>query len=81
MQPIYELKKKYPKLCFMNVHPNKNLYYTSKEEANINLLKTKELLKKKIGMDKYSDLMNSQLIKKLNEINPKIPLVDFDLYY
>ena len=81
MQSIKNVKKKYPYFCFMNINPNKNLYYMHKEEAiekyNLAII----LLKKEIGSEKFSDLTQSQIIKKINAIDPKIPLVDFDLYY
>jgi superfamily II DNA or RNA helicase len=81
MQNIKNIKKKYPHFCFMNINPNKNLYYINKEEAIQKYSLAIILLKKEIGSEKFSDLTQSQIIKKINIIDPKIPLVDFDLYY
>ena len=60
---------------------NKNLYYINKEDAIEKYSLAIILLKKEIGSEKFSDLTQSQIIKKINIIDPKIPLVDFDLYY
>lgn len=81
MVEIGKIKEKYPKFCFRNIHYNKNNYYLTKNECQNEIEKVKKILKKNIGLDKYSDLTHKQLIKKLNQIDNKIPLIDIDLYY
>jgi len=81
MVPIKNIKKKYPKFGFQTMHPNKNEYYENIKIANEKYILAKNILKKQIGSDKYSDLTHSQLIKKIIQIDNKIPPIDFDLYY
>ncbi len=81
MPQLGNIHKKYPKFCFRNIDINKNNYYQTKEEAKNNYNDTIQILKKNIGIDKYSDLTHEQILKRINIINKKIPLVDIDLYY
>ena len=81
MVPIENLKDKYEKFCFRDIHPDKEQYYKTREEAESKNEIAKDILKKQIGFSKFSKLTKSQLIKKLNEIDPNIPLVDFTYYY
>jgi superfamily II DNA or RNA helicase len=78
---IGELKKKYPKFSFQQIHPDKNKYYLDKNEAIEKYQLAKNILKKQIGSDKFADLMYSQQIKKIIQIDDKIPPVNIDLYY
>ena len=41
----------------------------------------KDKLILEIGKDKCYELTQTQLIKKINKLDNKIPLIDFDLYY
>jgi superfamily II DNA or RNA helicase len=75
------IRQKYPKFCFKNIHPNSINYYINKKEAKINIQKSIQTLKKQIGVDNYSDLTEQQILKKINVIDNKIPLIDVDLYY
>jgi len=77
---LKKFKFKYPEFCFMIIHPEKNKYYETKEEASINYKKCKDIIRKQIGSDKFSDLTNNQLMKRINNIDGKIPF-DIDLYY
>ena len=77
---LKKFKFKYPKFCFMIIHPKKDDYYETKEEASINYKICKDTIRKQIGSDKFSDLTNNQLMKRINNIDSKIPF-DIDLYY
>jgi superfamily II DNA or RNA helicase len=81
MQPIKNLKKKYPKFCFQEITNNKNKYYLTKKEAEKAFDTAKDKLILEIGKDKCYELTQTQLIKKINKLDNKIPLIDFDLYY
>lgn len=81
MVPIKDLKKKYPKFGFQNIHYNKNEYYSDKNTAKEKFEEAKTILKKNIGLDKFSEMTFTQQLKKIILINNKIPPVDMDLYY
>ena len=81
MPLLGNIRKKYPKFCFRNIDKNRDLYYATKEETKNNIIIYKNLLKKTIGADKYSDLTEQQLLLKINNFNKKIPLIDIALYY
>jgi hypothetical protein len=82
MPPIGSIRERYHKFCFKNIHPDNNKYYEDKDTAITNFNKSKIELKNKIGLDKYSDLANDELIKQINTlIDNKIPPIDFDFYY
>ena len=76
-----EIQIKYPKFCFRHIHPFSINYYWNKQEAIDATYSAKDILIKKIGRDKYSELTHDQLIKKYNLIDNKIPNIDIDLYY
>ena len=75
------LKKKYPKFSFQQICPDKDQYYLDKNEAIEKYNLAKNTLKKQIGSDKFADLMYSQQIKKIIQIDNKIPPVNIELYY
>lgn len=81
MPTLCDIKIKYPKFCFQEIHPNASQYYSSKEEAEAAIEMAKNQLKDKIGKNKYSNLNFEQIIKKINTIDNKIPMIDVDLYY
>jgi superfamily II DNA or RNA helicase len=75
------IKKKYPKFCFRHIHPNNINYYWDKKEA----LKAYEICSNKlindIGKEKYRRLDSRYKLNKINELDKKIPIINFDLYY
>ena len=81
MVEIGVIKEKYPKFCFKNIHPNNINYYWDKDKAlkEYNLCELK--LIENIGREKYKRLNSKQLLEKINELNNKIPPINFDLYY
>ena len=81
MQPIKNLKIKYPKFCFMDIIPNKNLYYDNNDEAikNFNIAKIKLL--DIIGKDKFLDLTETQLYKKIIDKSFNILLISSIEYF
>lgn len=76
-----EIKKKYPKFSFQQIHPDKSKYYLDKKTALEAYKKAKEVVKKNIGSDNFSELVFSQQIKKIIKIDEKIPPINLDLYY
>ena len=76
-----DINKKYPKFCFRHIYPNNINYYWDKNEALKALIIAKNILIKKIGRDRYSELTYDQLMKKYSLIDNKIPNIDIDLYY
>jgi hypothetical protein len=81
MPEINNLKIKYKKFGFEIIHPNKNNYYENKKVCEEKFILAKNKLKNEIGSVKLNNLTHSNLIKKIIQIDNKIPLVDFDLYY
>jgi hypothetical protein len=81
MPEICKLKVRYGKFGFQTIHPNRYELYETKKIAEEKYKIAKNMLIKQIGTDKFSDLTQSQLIKKIVQIDNKIPSVDFDLYY
>jgi superfamily II DNA or RNA helicase len=75
------LQTKYPKFCFRHIHPNNINYYWDKKEA----LKAYEICSNKlindIGKEKYRRLDSRYKLNKINELDKKIPIINFDLYY
>ncbi len=78
---IGELKKKYPKFSFQQIHPDKDKYYLDKNEAIKKYQIANDILKKQIGSEKFADLIYSQRLKKIIQIDNMIPPVNIDLYY
>ena len=76
-----EIQTKYPKFCFRHIHPNNINYYWTKQEA----LNAYELCNNKLindmGKDKYRKLNSRYKLNKINELDKKIPIINFDLYY
>lgn len=72
---------KYPKFCFRNIHSNNNKYYWNKLDA----LKAYDVCNNKlietIGKEKYRRFNAQQKLEKINELDNRIPLINFDLYY
>jgi superfamily II DNA or RNA helicase len=75
------LQTKYPKFCFQEIHPNNRIYYSNKKEANNAYYKLEEILIEKIGIEKYKRYDQKDKIEKINELDNKIPIINFDLYY
>ena len=78
---LSNLQNKYPKFNFRNIHPNNTSYYWNKEEA----IKAYELCNNKltieIGKEKYRKYNSQQKLEKINKMDKKIPIINFDLYY
>uniref|UniRef100_A0A6C0E2J8 Helicase ATP-binding domain-containing protein n=1 Tax=viral metagenome TaxID=1070528 RepID=A0A6C0E2J8_9ZZZZ len=81
MTPLNKLKQKYPKFGFINIHPNRNIFYTNKKDAIKNYDIVKRKLMKSMDADDFDDLTQSELLIKINKIDKKIPTIDFDFYY
>ena len=75
------LQTKYPKFCFRHIHPKNIDYYWDKKEA----LASYELINNKladtIGKEKYRKYTSQQKLEKINELDKKIPPINFNLYY
>jgi superfamily II DNA or RNA helicase len=75
------LQTKYPKFCFRHIHPKNIDYYWDKKEA----LASYELMNNKladtIGKEKYRKYTSQQKLEKINELDKKIPPINFNLYY
>jgi superfamily II DNA or RNA helicase len=77
MVKLENIKEKYPKFNFQMIHPNRNLYYKTKDDAVDNYNKCLKNIRNK-------QILKFKLIDKLIEINKidnKIPIIIFDLYY
>jgi len=81
MTPLNKLKQKYPKFGFINIHPDRNIFYTNKKDAIKNYDIVKRKLMKLMDADDFDDLTQSELLIKMNKIDKKIPTIDFDFYY
>jgi hypothetical protein len=64
-----------------HIHPNNINYYWTKQEA----LNAYEFCNNKLindmGKDKYRKLDSRYKLNKINELDKKIPIINFDLYY
>lgn len=79
--PIFsKLKEKHKKFCFRDIHPLNKTYYWTKEECENKYNKILSKLKKKYG-DEIFDFTQKELYEKINSIDKKIPVMNFDLYY
>jgi superfamily II DNA or RNA helicase len=76
MCSLENLKTRYPKFNFQMIHPNRNDYYETYEEAKESYDNNIKLLQDKIR--KYNLY---QILKALNEVDNKIPIVNLKLYY
>ncbi len=81
MVPIGNIQDKYPKFCFRNIHPNNLDFYWDKKEAENEFNIATNKLINIYGKEKFKKFTFLNKLKKANEINNKIPDVDFDLYY
>jgi len=76
-----EIQTKYPKFCFRHIHPNNINYYWNKIEA----FEAYEICNNKLiielGKEKYRRYNSQQKLEKINELNKKIPIINFNLYY
>ena len=75
MVSVGNIKKKYPKFCFRDIHPNNLDYYWNKNEA---LESYNNLL---LHINKYKKINNHEKLEKINKLDNKIPKIDLDLYY
>ena len=81
MIDLGNIQTKYPKFNFRDIHPNNIEYYWNKKEALEAFEKCNNKLIEKIGRDKYRRYNTQQKLDKINELDKKIPLINFDLYY
>ncbi len=81
LEPLGNIQKKYPKFCFRDIYPNNVDYYWDKKDA----LRAYEIYNNKLmsdlGKDKYRKLGLQNKLNKINELDKKIPIINFDLYY
>ncbi len=81
LEPLGNIQKKYPKFCFRDIYPNNVDYYWDKIDA----LRAYEIYNNKLmsdlGKDKYRKLGLQNKLNKINELDKKIPIINFDLYY
>jgi superfamily II DNA or RNA helicase len=75
------IQNKYKNFCFRHVHPNNINYYWDKNEAIKAYEVANNELINQVGKEKYRRLDSRYKLIKINQIDNKIPLIDFDLYY
>ena len=75
------LQTKYPKFCFRHIHPNNIDYYWNKKEAREAYEICNNKLIIKLDKEKYKRLDSRYKLNKINELDNKIPIINFDLYY
>ena len=75
------LQTKYKNFCFRNIHPNNINYYWNKKEAQEAYEICNNKLIIEFGKEKYRRYNSQQKLEKINELNKKIPIINFDLYY
>ncbi len=80
--PIFaDIKDRYPKFNFRDIHPYNLNYYWNKEECYKAYNKCFEILKEKYGNEYIKKLLISNKIKLINELDSKIPLQNLEYYY
>jgi len=75
------LQTKYKNFCFRNIHPNNINYYWNKKEAQEAYEICNNKLVIELGKEKYRRYNSQQKLEKINELDKKIPIINFDLYY
>ena len=75
------LQTKYKNFCFRNIHPNNINYYWNKKEAQEAYEICNNKLIIELGKEKYRRYNSQQKLEKINELDKKIPIINFDLYY
>jgi superfamily II DNA or RNA helicase len=75
------LQTKYKNFCFRNIHPNNKIYYWNKKEAQDAYEICNNKLLVELGKEKYRKYNSQQKLEKINELDKKIPIINFDLYY
>jgi superfamily II DNA or RNA helicase len=76
-----DIVTKYPHFCFRNIYPNNKQYYWNKIEAEQAYELCDNELINIIGKDKWKRYNSQQKLIKINELDNKIPIVNFNLYY
>lgn len=76
-----DIKEKYPKFYIRQIHPNNMDYYWNKKEAQEAYEICNNKLIIELGKEKYRRYNSQQKLEKINELNKKIPIINFDLYY
>ena len=76
-----DLQIKYPKFCFRHIHPNNLNYYWTKEDAEKEYNVCNKKLITELGKEIYKKYNSQQKLEKINEMDKKIPIINFDLYY
>ena len=76
-----EIQTKYPKFCFRHIHPDNINYYWNKNEAIFAFDICNNKLINDLGKEKYRRLDSRYKLNKINELDNKIPIINFDLYY
>jgi superfamily II DNA or RNA helicase len=75
------LQTKYKNFCFRNIHPNNINYYWNKKEAQEAYEICNNKLIIELGKEKHKRLDSRYKLNKINELDKKIPNINFDLYY
>jgi hypothetical protein len=81
MVELTDIKKKYKKFCFKDIHPNKDNFYLNKDECLKAMVNAETKIIENIGFSKFKKLFNVEKSIEFHKINKKIPMVDLDLYY
>ena len=81
LEDLGNLQTKYPKFCFRHIHPNNINYYWDKKEASKAYKICNNKLMNDLGREKYRRLDSRYKLNKINELDKKIPIINFDLYY
>ena len=76
-----ELQTKYSKFCFRHIHPNNMDYYWNKKEAREAYEICNNKLIIELDKEKYRRLDSRYKLNKINKLDNKIPIINFDLYY
>ena len=76
-----EIQTKYPKFCFRHIHPDNINYYWNKNEAIFAFDICNNKLINDLGKEKYRRLDSRYKLNKINELDNKIPIINFNLYY
>lgn len=81
MCKLGDIKKKYPKFSFQQIHPDSNKYYKNVEEADKAIKNATIKFENIVGKDKIKRLNNNTKLKKIIELDEKIPESNLELYY
>lgn len=81
MPLLCNIKKKYKKFGFRDIHPYNKSYYFEKKDCKDAIKIAHKILIEQLGINKVLKISENKLLIEYNKIDNKIPIVDIEWYY